>query len=285
MAYDLSEVAEFCLQFDTDILDIEQTWAAHREALETSSYELNLPTNLTYFMSVLKYSVWYLLTQQKQGTLISVEQQEAIDTHYRSLLAHYKKAFPEKSLTPLAEIPHAPLPEFLDRTDSNESTSSSESEVSTESTESDDSNDSTSDFKTTKAKKFLESAEFVALKTYLSETLTHDSRNHSFFCMDLRVNNKALVLRELIEQLESKVDITGMVTTLDEFYRGKGCKIVSEDGTSIDSPYETLNKGQNITTRMFSRFGMRTTTITLLDDLRASLDIENKLIASPSSNF
>ena len=115
---------------------------------------------------------------------------------------------------------------------------------------------------------FVDSEAFKKLKKYQTNILTTDLREHSYLCglLDLKVD-KASVLKKLIDDFETATTMCEIHQKLNNFYRGK-VPINTEQLT----PYQILNSGQNITTRFFGFFGMRTTTISLIDELVASLD-------------
>ncbi|QDP72247.1 hypothetical protein FOG18_06580 [Legionella israelensis] len=111
---------------------------------------------------------------------------------------------------------------------------------------------------------FLDSKEFKALNDYYQQTLLHDNRSHSYLCglFSLKVE-KASVLKDLIDNLTEQKTMDGIKDVLNEFYRGKGMQLK----TGGETDYEILNKGQNITTRVFGHFGLKTTTIEKIDNL------------------
>lgn len=115
---------------------------------------------------------------------------------------------------------------------------------------------------------FVASEPFKKLQKYKDSILTTDLRSHSYFCglIDLKVE-KASVLKTFLDDLDSARTMSEVQQTINEFYRGK-------DGSNNNqpTPYQILNTGQNITTRFFGAFGMRTTTISLIDDLVSSID-------------
>ncbi|KTD14279.1 Uncharacterised protein [Legionella israelensis] len=111
---------------------------------------------------------------------------------------------------------------------------------------------------------FLESKQFKALNDYYQQTLLHDNRSHSYLCglFSLKVE-KASVLKDLIDNLTKQKTMDGIKDVLNEFYQGKGMQLK----TGGETDYEILNKGQNITTRVFGHFGLKTTTIEKIDNL------------------
>jgi hypothetical protein len=125
---------------------------------------------------------------------------------------------------------------------------------------------------------FLNSEQFEALKKYQAEVLTDDKRSHQYLCyFNLSERRKANVLNDLLTQLESQNTMEGIKKVLTNFYEGKNQQMRHKDSAEFDkSPYEILNLGQNITTRFFNRFGMRSTTITLLDALAATVGLGNR---------
>jgi len=119
--------------------------------------------------------------------------------------------------------------------------------------------------------KFLSSSNFNALKNY-QNFLTTDPRSHSYFfgAIDLKVE-KAEALNGLINGLKRCEKEEQIKAVLKKFYETKD--VTYEDGT--ESLYSILNKGQNITTRALGFFGMRTTTIELIDKLAAQYGLGN----------
>lgn len=119
-------------------------------------------------------------------------------------------------------------------------------------------------------KAFLEHEIFKDLESYYEQTLKDDRRSHSYFCglFSLKVE-KAEVLRDLINNLKVQKSMGGVKEVLDDFYAGKG-KVYEESGKDTD--YEILNKGQNITTRLF---GLKTTTIDKIDNLYRLVTLDN----------
>ncbi|ARG99213.1 hypothetical protein [Legionella micdadei] len=126
---------------------------------------------------------------------------------------------------------------------------------------------------------FLDSQEFGKLKEYLERTLRHDDRSHSYLCGLINLSvNKIAPLERLIMALESQSTVEGIKNVLQNFYSSKN-HAISHDGEKTwgESDYDILNKGQNITTRFF---GLRTTTISLIDDLAKSIGFNPALTES-----
>jgi hypothetical protein len=111
-------------------------------------------------------------------------------------------------------------------------------------------------------RKFRDSTELKNLQNYLETVLRNDQRSHKFFfCIDLSVN-KVPALSQLLLELNSQASLDEVKITLEKFYLEK------------DSLFNTLNTGQNITTRVFSWLGMQTTTIDLIDALARSIGMD-----------
>ncbi|MDP1602175.1 MAG: hypothetical protein Q8M03_02835 [Legionella sp.] len=129
--------------------------------------------------------------------------------------------------------------------------------------------------------RFLNSEQFGALEKYQTDVLTNDKRSHKYLCyFDLSERRKADILNDLLTNLSRQQTMSGIKKVLENFYDGKNQQMRHKDSPEFDkSPYEILNLGQNITTRFFNRLGMRSTTITLLDDLAATVGMGNKAVA------
>ncbi|MBA3536991.1 MAG: hypothetical protein H0T84_10340 [Tatlockia sp.] len=111
------------------------------------------------------------------------------------------------------------------------------------------------------------SDQFEKLDTYYLNTIREDKRDHSFLgCFKFKVDKAGTLLGFLndLRHLENPLQVKDY---LINFYRTKN--------SSADSPFNILNKGQNITSRFF---GLKTTTIELIDDLARSFNIDLKAI-------
>jgi len=107
--------------------------------------------------------------------------------------------------------------------------------------------------KTPGVERFLSSQEFESLKGY-QQFLKHDQRSHTYFCGRIDMSSyqsKAVVLNNLIEKLEAARDMDTIKDILESYKKGK-----------VDGYYETLNKGQNITTRLLA---LKTTSVKRLE--------------------
>jgi hypothetical protein len=117
-----------------------------------------------------------------------------------------------------------------------------------------------------------DSEQFKTLKEYYLNTIRRDTRDHFFLCYDLKVNKASTLVDFLGDLLQFKSQ-DEVKDYLINFYRSKN--------SAADSAYNILNRGQNITSRFF---GLKTTTIELIDDLARSLKIDLKAIESEESN-
>lgn len=115
---------------------------------------------------------------------------------------------------------------------------------------------------------FVGSEAFKRLKKYQNEVLSIDIRSHSYLCglLEFRVD-KASVLKEFIDGLETATSMLEIRKKIHQFYIGRDSLTYNNP-----TPYQILNTGQNITTRFFSILGMRTTTISLIDELVTSMN-------------
>lgn len=105
---------------------------------------------------------------------------------------------------------------------------------------------------------FVASPAFQRLKTYYSQSLVNDTRDHSFLGLSLRVE-KAPVLKVFLDRLETAQTMVEVHQVFTDFYRRK------------QGAYAMLNAGQNITTRLLNALGMRSTTVYLIDELYETL--------------
>lgn len=104
---------------------------------------------------------------------------------------------------------------------------------------------------------FVNSTAFQELVNYHKNILKNDTRDHTFFFsqIDLKVE-KAPVLQKFIERIENSKNMAQVKRNIAQFYNGIN-----------NSDYDTLNRGQNITTRVFNLVGMKSTTIGLINEL------------------
>lgn len=108
-------------------------------------------------------------------------------------------------------------------------------------------------------KSFINSEPFQSLVRYRQQRLVGDFRDHSYLCglVNLKVA-KSDVLKAFLDKLEYATTMREVNAIFNDFYQGKN---------EFRDAYKTLNMGQNITTRLFSSFGVKTTTVTLIDEL------------------
>lgn len=110
-------------------------------------------------------------------------------------------------------------------------------------------------------KAFINSEAFKRLVNYNNTVLKNDIRDHSFWGFNLRVN-KSEILKKFTDKLECAINIDDVKKVFEDLNYGRN---------GFFGAYQTLNTGQNITTRFFGSLGMKTTTIKLIDELRNTL--------------
>lgn len=291
MAYKLEDVEEYArriAEITGTSFTSQMHWKDQQEDVERFSAALksrNSTTNLANYAFALRNAALYLMWRRDKGkVVVTPERQRFIEHHLEALKIAYKQNYPQGNIkAPLAitvptdlQLParrgllgnvNATLKEM--RLKELKKAGLSHAPALNE---------------------FIVSAEFKALQVYLKNTLTDDSRSHSYLCglIDFSEKRKAEVLHQFLTDIESQPSMEKVKEFLAEFYSEQNMAI-STDGrqTWSNSRFDILNTGQNITTRFFSVFGKQTTTINLIDNLAASIGFDPYLTAeinqSPST--
>lgn len=131
-------------------------------------------------------------------------------------------------------------------------------------------------------KDFLNGKAFKALKSYLNLTLKHDVRKHTFLfgCIDFSEPKKAKYLEKFIIKIEAKMTMAEIQDEFRALYAEKGMVFAHKNKDGYRSSYyDTFNQGQNITTRLLSFFGCKTTTANLIDNCARTIHVDTNNIA------
>jgi hypothetical protein len=302
MMYSLDAIVDFAQHISNACgglvprLDSAKNWHGiedwHANKTRIKQYHENLQKDKTnsvlfsLYAQALKHATNYLIEKRQQGTEPTIKRCQFLEIHVNHLYQVQDFVFgtkrfslPSQQKSPFAENTGltGQLLEGIKARNANTKAVKLKYKKAIKGIFNEGKKDFNTPNRSLEVESFLASEKFGQLKSY-QKFLSIDERNHRFFCFDLSVKQKAQVLQKMIDSIEGQSTMVGVKKVLSEFYEGRHCQISYDGGISYQkSPYEILNTGQNITTRLLSDFGLKTNCINRLDavnDLAKSYRID-----------